>query len=114
MVRLVVRGPVETEREIEALLDTGFNGFLALPASLVAELALLPLGREQVTLASGKTQLTRKYEGIVRFAGTVQSVEIVQAGEPLIGMALLWGHDLHVECEAGGSVVVEAHSQEGT
>lgn len=91
IVRLVVRDSKGTEREIEALLDTGFNGVLALPVSLVDDLTLLPLGREQITLASGETQLTRKYEGTVRFAGTTQPVEIVRAGEPLIGMALLWG-----------------------
>lgn len=112
IVRLVVRDPEGAEREIEALLDTGFNGSLALPASLVEELTLLPLGREQITLASGETQFTRKYEGTVRFAGTVQSVEVVRAGEPLVGMALLWGYDLHLQCSPGGSVVVEAHSWE--
>jgi hypothetical protein len=51
----MVRGSEDTEREIEALLDTGFNGFLALPAVLIDDLDLRPLGREQITLASGGT-----------------------------------------------------------
>lgn len=113
IVRLNVRGPKDTVREVRALLDTGFNGFLALPASLVDKLALRPLGREQITLASGETQFTRKYEGAVRFAGTVQAVEVVQASESLVGMALLWGRDLYIQCVANGSVVVEAHSGGG-
>lgn len=108
----MVRGSEDTEREIEALLDTGFNGFLALPAVLIDDLDLRPLGREQITLASGETQLTRKFEGMVRFAETVQPVEIVQAGEPLVGMSLLWGWDLHVQCVDGGRVTVETHSAE--
>lgn len=113
MVRLAVREPNETEREIEVLLDTGFNGFLALPTSLIDDLALLPLGREQITLASGETQLTRKYEGTVRFAGTTQPVEIVQAGAPLVGMGLLWEYDLYIQCIPNGSVAVESRSQGG-
>jgi clan AA aspartic protease len=113
IVRLVVRGPEGTEREIEVLLDTGFNGVLALPVSLVDDLALLPLGRKQITLASGEPQLTRKYEGTVRFVGAVQSVESVHAGTPLVGMGLLWGYDLRIQCIPNGSVAVESPSQEG-
>jgi len=112
IVRLVVRGSEGTERETEALLDTGFNGFLALPAFLVEELALFSLGREQITLASGETQLTRKYEAEVHFAGRFSSVEVIQAGDPLVGMGLLWGYDLRVHCVADGSVALKAHTTE--
>ena len=57
IVRLSIQRPDDREHEIEALLDTGFNGFLALPSSLIEAFSLPHLGREQVTLASGKTHL---------------------------------------------------------
>jgi predicted aspartyl protease len=101
VVPLLVRAQNNAGRQVDALLDTGFNGYLALPLPVIDALDLLPLGREQVTLASGETQLIRKFEGEVRFASTARSVEIVQAGEPLARMALLWGFDLRIECVGG-------------
>ena len=40
VVSLAVQGPSGQSRDIEAVVDTGFNGFLTLPTELVAELAL--------------------------------------------------------------------------
>ena len=34
-IRLLVRGPQGHQREIEAIIDTGFTGFLTLPPLLV-------------------------------------------------------------------------------
>jgi len=91
-------------------MDTGFNGYLALPARLVETLDLQGLGREQVTLASGEVRLTRKYEASVQFAGELYPVEVVVAGESIIGMALLWGHELRIHCKEGGRVLVAGSS----
>ena len=68
----------------------GFNGYVALPARVIELLGLQRLGREQVTLASGKTPLVGKYEATIGFGGAAHSVEVVEAGEPLIGMSLRW------------------------
>lgn len=57
---------------------------------MIESLGLHRLGREQVTLDGGKTHLVGKYEATLGFGGTVQSVEVVEAGEPLIGMSLRW------------------------
>jgi predicted aspartyl protease len=35
IICLPVRGPDEREQEIEAVIDTGFNGFLTLPSEVV-------------------------------------------------------------------------------
>ncbi len=39
-IRLVVIGPSGQQQEIEAIIDTGFTGFLTLPAVLIAALGL--------------------------------------------------------------------------
>lgn len=44
VVTLILHGPGGRTREIEAVIDTGYNGFLTLPAALVAELRLPFLG----------------------------------------------------------------------
>ncbi len=86
---------------------TGFNGYLALLAHVIESLELHRLGREQVTLASREIHLVGKYEATLGFAGSVHSVEVVEAGEPLVGMGLLWGFDLRIQCMDDGQVVLE-------
>ncbi|MCS3940586.1 putative aspartyl protease [Salinibacter ruber] len=90
VVPLLVHAENGADRQVDALLDTGFNGYLALPARVIEALELHRLGREQITLASGEIHLVGKYEATLGFGGTVQSVEVVEAGEPLIGMSLRW------------------------
>jgi predicted aspartyl protease len=45
VVNLVLRGPSGRAREIEAIIDTGYNGFLTLPPALVSEIGLGFWGR---------------------------------------------------------------------
>jgi len=40
IIRLMVRGPAGQEQEIEAIIDTGFDGWLSLPSSIVVRLGL--------------------------------------------------------------------------
>ena len=41
IVHLTVRGPAGQEHEIEAIVDTGFDGWLSLPSSLIVPLGLV-------------------------------------------------------------------------
>ena len=47
VVTLPLRGPDGQEQEIEAVVDTGFNGYLTLPSAFVVELGLALLGNAQ-------------------------------------------------------------------
>ena len=53
VVGLPVRGPEDRDREIEAVIDTGYSGNLALPPGLVAELELPFVIRSRSALADG-------------------------------------------------------------
>jgi predicted aspartyl protease len=57
VIRLVVQGPVGHVHEIEAVIDTGFNGFLTLPSALVTMLGLTRLSRGRALLANGSEEL---------------------------------------------------------
>ena len=37
VIRLKVRGPTGQDQEIEAIIDTGFDGWLSLPSSIIAQ-----------------------------------------------------------------------------
>jgi predicted aspartyl protease len=106
-VPLIVRSGEGTEREIEAIVDTGFNGVLALPAPRIEALRLSLVGRERMLLASGDLHFARTYRAFVELEGQVYSVRVIEGGEPLIGMALIWGYDLHIQCVDGGQVSLD-------
>ncbi len=108
VARLTVRGSRGNEREISAVLDTGFNGFLALSPHLIERLALEPLDtRVPVVLASGEERLLETYEATALLGEKPRNIVVVEAGEPLVGMALLWGFELHIECWERGQVEVQ-------
>jgi predicted aspartyl protease len=46
-IRLVVSGPSGQQQEIEAIIDTGFTGFLTLPPALIQALGLAWLCRNR-------------------------------------------------------------------
>ncbi len=46
LIRLTVRGPAGQEHEIEAIIDTGFDGWLSLPPSFIAPLG--PVGQNGI------------------------------------------------------------------
>lgn len=55
-VRLRLRGPTGREYDVEAVLDTGFNGFLTVAPTLVLRRGLLRLGRGRAVLANGQEE----------------------------------------------------------
>jgi hypothetical protein len=49
IIRLMVAGPGGQQQDIEAIINTGFTGFLTLPPALVAALGLPWLSRHLVS-----------------------------------------------------------------
>ena len=106
---LTVQGPERRAREIEAVVDTGYNGFLTLPPVLVGELDLPFVTSGEATLADGSSVSFDIHMVTVDWDGQARHVQADAAETtPLVGMRLLAGHDLHVEVENGGRVVIEA------
>jgi clan AA aspartic protease len=109
IVRLTVRGPLGQEQEIEAIVDTGFNGSLTLPAALVATLGLPFRRRGRALLADGSESLFDVYEAIVVWDGKPHRVPIDAADlHPLIGMGLLYGYEITIQAVDGGDVTIRA------
>lgn len=52
-IRLTVRGPYQHQQEVDAVIDTGFNGFLTLSNSVVHALPLAFVGHRRATLRDG-------------------------------------------------------------
>jgi clan AA aspartic protease len=93
--------------EIQAVIDTGFTGFLTLPSSLIVKLNLPWLCRQEGQLADGSLHAFDVYCVTVAWDGIPTVIEVEAAdAEPLIGMEMLRGYELRMIVKAGGSVTV--------
>ena len=109
LVTLTVQGPTGQNREIEAVVDTGFSGFLTLPTDLVRELGLLYQYRGRAILADGSEAFFHVYDVNVLWDNRLMRIETDAADTtPLVGMRLLDSHDLSIQVRAGGRVVIQA------
>ena len=113
VVILAVQGPSGQSRDIEAVVDTGFNGFLTLPTALVAELGLPFVSIGRATLADGSEVAYDIHEAVVLWDGQPRYIEADAADTtPLVGMQLLDRHSLYVEVEDGGRVLIQARERQ--
>ncbi len=96
------------EVEIEAIIDTGFDGFLTLPANLIERLGLSLLGRVRAALGGGSELGMGGYEATVLWDGSKRNVLVLELdGNPLVGTAMLLGHRLTVDAEVDGFVGIQ-------
>ena len=109
VVILPVRGPEGREREIEAVIDTGYSGNLTLPPEMVSELGLPFVIRSRSALADGTVIAFNVHVATVVWNGRPRYVDIDAVGvAPLVGMSLLDNHNLNVEVANGGRVVIQS------
>jgi clan AA aspartic protease len=108
MIRVTIEGPSGQQLEVEAIIDTGYTGSLTLPSRYVASLNLRRRGRGRAILADGSEVRFPVYEAIVHWDGSPLKLPVDQADtEPLVGMTLLYGSDLHIQVIDGGSVTIQ-------
>jgi clan AA aspartic protease len=107
-VTLVVRGPGGQQATIEALLDTGFNGFLTPPPSAVTALSLPPWNYLRAGLADGSIVRLAVHTAVVLWDGAERDIEVMIADRPpLLGTALLDGHELVIRFAEGDLVTIQ-------
>ena len=89
--------------EIEAWIDTAFNGGLALPRLAAAELALTPAASTEAVLTDGSRVLLEAFVcHLDWFGGTYRTQAVATDGaHPLLGTQLLEGRRLTIDYVAG-------------
>lgn len=108
VIRLVIRGPRADECEIAAVIDTGFNRHLTLPPQMVQSLGLRRIGPVQATLADGSVRMLVFYRAFVVWdQGPIEVSVLDCEGVSLIGMSMLYGHELRIQVVDGGEVWME-------
>jgi clan AA aspartic protease len=93
---------------IEFVVDTGFEGALALPPAAVAALGL-PIHQTIVSkLADASRKMTDVYIATIDWDGIALDVGVLAIGDrPLLGTALLDGYNLNIDFIANGIVQIQ-------
>ena len=110
IVYLRVLGPDGQEEEVEALVDTGFDGYLALPTPLIALLRLRFVEYLSYLQGDGEPQLFSVHEATVAWEPDAPPATVLALASnssfALIGMALLRGYNLNINVVDGGRVAI--------
>jgi len=105
-ILVVVRNNTKL-KTINAVIDTGFTGFLSLPNDIITELDLSWSYRDRGTLGDGSEVLFDIYDAVAIWDGKSQEIEVNSAEtDPLIGMSMLRGYRLQVDTVEGGLVII--------
>jgi clan AA aspartic protease len=106
--RLTIRGFRGRRQEIEAVVDSGYTGWLTLPPPAIAALNLRWRTVGRGILADGSVSLFDVYQAKVVWDGRVRSVFVDEFdATPLVGMALLRGYELKMQVRARGKVTIK-------
>jgi clan AA aspartic protease len=109
MLPIVVGRDNKPTKMVEALIDTGFTGFLSLPLSMIESLELPWIFSDSVTLGDGSEVIFQMYRAIVIWDGQFKVVDVAASeSEPLLGMSLLYSFKLQIEAVERGTVTIEA------
>ncbi len=85
------------------LVDSGFNGYLAIPQSLVSQLDLPLATVQRGTTADGRVSYFDTVDVCVIWDEQSKLIRAQVLDEPLIGTRMLCGHDMQVRWEVGGN-----------
>ena len=108
LIRVTIRGSRGRQHEIEAVVDTGYTGWLTLPPDLIAALNLRWLTFGRGILADGSMSAFDVYHARVVWDGRVRRIFVDEfAATPLVGMALLRGYEYKMQVRARGKVTIK-------
>lgn len=107
-LRLEILGTSGQSEEI-VVIDTGYNGSLTLPRSIVTKLSLTAGAARTVILGDRSSKILNFYEAEIVWDGQKRMVPVLCVeGDPLVGTALLEGYKMEADFVMGGQVRLTA------
>ena len=96
----------------ECILDTGFDGDIALPLAAIRRLGLALSGRRFTILGNGDGVFMHTYVGTALWHGVQTEVTVLQTrSESAIGMSLLENNTVAMQVWDGGDVLIEERAR---
>ena len=106
-VEVVLRIADQDDRTIECVVDTGFQGELALPPAIVALLGLPTGGRMWAKLADDSHASVPVFSADILWDDQEVRVTVMAMGSrPLLGTELLQGFNLSADFEEDGQLLL--------
>lgn len=95
ILRLAVLDANGQEHERDAVVDTGFDGWLSLPPDFIAALGLPWQRFGRALLADGRETVFDIYEATILWDGQPRTISIYEMdADALVGMSLMYGYEL--------------------
>jgi clan AA aspartic protease len=105
LIPLQLRGASGQIESVQAVVDTGFTGAVALPTELVTRLGMPFRMLRSYQLGDGSVVDFDIHQATVVWEGRDRPVDaLVTGGGILVGMALLMGHEPFIDVIDGGEV----------
>ncbi|MFM7370698.1 MAG: hypothetical protein ACKO2Z_23490, partial [Sphaerospermopsis kisseleviana] len=104
IIPLIIFGSDSKISRQNAVIDTGFNGWLSLPQDLINQyqLNLRWKRRGRAILGDGSECVFNVYEAVIIWDGVPIKIPIDEAdSEPLVGMSLMQGYQLIIQVFEG-------------
>ena len=109
VIRLVLENDAQQTQVVDAVIDTGYTGFLSLPSHLIESLNLPWIGNGEAALGDGRTTVFEIYSALVIWDEHYRLIPVNRVEtEPVVGMGLLAGYALQIEVAQHGIVTIEA------
>jgi clan AA aspartic protease len=109
VISLEWQGPSGQTATIDAVIDTGYDGYLTVTPDLATRLQLPFRETRTYELGSGDLVDFPIHDATVLWNGQAQNIAtLVTAGGVLVGMSLLTGYTLFIDAVDGGEVRIEA------
>jgi clan AA aspartic protease len=108
LIRLKIHGVRGRQQEIDAVVDSGYTGWLTLPPILIAALNLNWQTFGRGILADGSVSVFDVDHAKVVWDGRLRAVFVDELdATPLIGMARLRGYEFKMQVRARGRVTIK-------
>jgi predicted aspartyl protease len=108
LIRLTVRGVGRRRQEIEAVVDSGYTGWITLPPITIAALDLRWQTFGRGVLADGSVSVFDGYQARVEWDGQLRRVFVDEFNaSPLVGMALLRGYECRMQVRSRGKIIIK-------
>lgn len=104
------------EKEMPAIIDTGYNGEIIMPQHEIRAMALELLGTIDSELANGKIVGIELFRGRIKWFDQVREVAVgsSQSDDVLLGTLLLADCDLYIDFKKGYVKIKQLNSNKDT